>query len=443
MVACGPSWPRLKNHSCRLMPRLRKVSIRGIGMVTPLGLNCADTFEAALLGRSAIASAPASILKLLPHALAAQVSTNFANGQTRSAASLDRATQFALAVTQEALDDAGYEATAEQKSRTGVYVGIGMGGAHTIDSLYTRFFEQLQRAAVEDRDPTIMHPLAVPRMMANSAAAAISIGQQLRGQSFTYSIACASSAVALGEAYRALRHGYIDTAIVIGTEAMLTPGSFVAWNALRVMAKRRDEAPQTSCRPFDAQRTGFVLGEGAAALVLQAEGSEPTCRRTPYAELCGYGTTTDGIHITLPSVDGQYSAMKAALTESGMPADSIGYLNAHGTATIAGDITETNAIKSAFGAHAHKLAISSTKAVHGHLIGAGGALEFAISVMALASGNIPPTAHLDNPDVACDLDYVPHTARRNLQLGAVMSNSFAFGGTNVSLIARKFDHSFR
>jgi 3-oxoacyl-(acyl-carrier-protein) synthase len=410
-------------------------------MVTPLGLDSASTFEAALLGRSAIASAPASILKLLPDALAAQVSADFATGQTRAVAGLDRATQFAIAVTQEALVDAGYQATAQQKTRTGVYVGIGMGGAHTIEALYTRFFEQLQRAATENRDPTIMHPLAVPRMMANSAAAAISIAHQLRGQSFTYSIACASSAVALGEAYRALRHGYIDTAIVLGTEAMLTPGSFVAWNALRVMAKQRDDAPYASCRPFDAQRTGFVLGEGAAALVLHAEGSEPTCGRMPYAELCGYGTTTDGVHITLPSVDGQFSAMKAALAESGMAAHSVGYLNAHGTATTAGDVTETDAIKSAFGSHANKLAISSTKAVHGHLIGAGGALEFAISVMALESGNIPPTAHLDNPDTACDLDFVAHTARRNLTLNAVMSNSFAFGGTNVSLLARKFDHS--
>ena len=410
-------------------------------MVTPLGLTSAGTFEAALSGRSAIASAPNYILKLLPDALAAQVSSDFEIGQTRAVAGLDRATQFALAVTQEALVDAGYQATGQQKTRTGVYVGIGMGGAHTIDALYTRFFEQLQRAAAENRDPTIMHPLAVPRMMANSAAAAISIAHQLRGQSFTYSIACASSAVALGEAYRALRHGYIDTAIVIGTEAMLTPGSFVAWNALRVMAKPRGDAAHTSCRPFDAQRTGFVLGEGAAALVLHAEGSEPTCSRKPYAELCGYGTTTDGVHITLPSVDGQLNAMKAALADSNMPADSVGYLNAHGTATTAGDVTETQAIKSAFGLHAHKLAISSTKAVHGHLIGAGGALEFAISVLALESGNLPPTAHLDNPDAACDLDFIPHTARRNLKIDAVMSNSFAFGGTNVSLLARKFDYS--
>lgn len=408
-------------------------------MVTPLGLNRADSFEAALMAKSAIGSAPESIRKLLPNALSARVSPDFDLGKTRAQAGLDRATQFSLAATEEALLDAGYAANAYQRSRTGIYVGIGMGGASTIDALYTRFFELLQLSMTEKRDPTVIHPLAIPRMMANASAAAVSINHQIRGPTLTFTVACASSSVAIGEAYRALRHGYIDTAIVIGTEAMLTPGSFVAWNALRVMAKRRDDCPEASCRPFDAERTGFVLGEGAAALVLEAEGIDPTCHRKAYAELCGYGTTTDGLHITLPSAEGQTSAMNAAIAESGLPLEAIGYVNAHGTATAAGDATEAESIKLAFGTHASKLAISSTKAVHGHLIGAGGALEFAFSVMALESGNIPPTAHLDNPDAACDLDFVPLVARRSVDLQAVMSNSFAFGGTNASLIARKVE----
>ena len=418
---------------------MRKVFVRGIGMVTPLGLNREASFASAVAGKSAIAPAPASILKWLPNALAADVDQGFESLLSKTALGLDRATQFALAATQEALQDAGFEADEKQKSRTGVYIGIGMGGAATIDALYTRFFELVQLSATENRDPTVMHPLAVPRMMANAGVAAVSIQHQLRGQSYTYSIACASSSVALGEAYRALRHGYIDTAIVIGTEAILTPGSYVAWNALRVMAKKRDDAPEASCRPFDAQRTGFVLGEGAAALVLEAEGVAPTCSRVPYAELCGYGSTTDGLHITLPSAQGQTQAMKIALEDAGLPLDAIGYINAHGTATAAGDATETESIKAAFGQHANKLAISSTKGVHGHLIGAGGALEFALSVMALTSGSIPPTAHLNNPDPACDLDFVPLIGRHSVPLQAVMSNSFAFGGTNASLIARKVD----
>ncbi len=406
-------------------------------MVTPLGLTRDETFQAALAAKSAIGAAPGPIIALLPHALSANVSSAFEAKLTNAQTRLDRATQFAIVAAQEAIKDAGFKPTEAQKLRTGIYVGVGMGGAQTIDALYTRFFEQLQRAATENRDPTVMHPLAVPRMMANASAAWVSIEHGLRGPTYTYSVACSSSAVALGEAYRALRHGYIDTAIVIGTEAILTPGSYIVWNALRVMAKKRTDLPEASCRPFDAHRTGFVLGEGAAALVLEAQGPETMCQRQAYAEMSGYGTTTDGLHITLPSVEGQARAMQIALADSGLPPQAIGYLNAHGTATDAGDVTETQSIKDAFGAHAHNLAISSTKAVHGHMIGAGGAVEFALSVMALDSGKIPPTANLDNPGDGCDLDYVPLTARLAPDLQAVMSNSFAFGGTNVSLIARK------
>ena len=408
-------------------------------MVTPLGLSSAESFESVLLAKSAIAPAPTAILKLLPNALAAQVPAAFEAGLTNSQKGLDRATQFSIKAAEEAIVDAGFKADEAQRSRTGVYVGVGMGGAQTIDALYTRFFENLRRSVTENRDPTIMHPFAVPRMMANASAAAISIAYRLRGPTYTYSVACSSSAVAIGEAYRALRHGYIDTAIVIGTEAILTPGSFVVWNALRVMAKKHPETPHASCRPFDVDRTGFVLGEGAAAIVLQAQGVEPTCSRAAYAELCGYGTSTDGMHITLPSAKGQTIAMQMAIEDAGLAPQAIAYLNAHGTATDAGDVTEIESIKAAFGDHANKLMVSSTKAVHGHLIGATSAVEFALSVMALQSGNVPPTAHLDKPDPRCDLDLVPGKARSNQHMEAVMSNSFAFGGTNVSLVARRAD----
>ena len=406
-------------------------------MVTPLGVTRDQTFEAALLAKSAIGPAPSPILNLLPNALAACVPESFDATITGAQKGLDRATQFSIRATQEAIQDAGFTTNEKQRGRTGVYVGVGMGGAQTIDTLYTRFFENLQRSVTDNRDPTVMHPFAVPRMMANASAAAISIAYKLQGPTFTYCVACSSSAVAIGEAYRALRHGYIDTAIVIGTEAILTPGSFVVWNALRVMAKKHPEKRDASCRPFDAHRTGFVLGEGAAALVLEAQGPEPTCTRASYAEVCGYGTTTDGVHITMPSAQGQTNAMLAAIEDAGLAPQAIGYLNAHGTATEAGDVTEIQSIKAAFGEHAHKLMISSTKAVHGHLIGATGAVEFALSIMALESGKIPPTAHLENPDPRCDLDLVPLQVRVDQDMEAVMSNSFAFGGTNVSLIARK------
>jgi 3-oxoacyl-[acyl-carrier-protein] synthase II len=416
---------------------LRKVLIKGLGIISPLGVDRLSSFNAALEAKSAVSSAPDSILALLPNAMSASVPIGFETRLNNAQSKLDRATQFALLATKEAMTDAGFEASDQQKNRTGVYVGIGMGGAHTMDALYTRFFEQLQRAAAENRDPTVIHPLAVPRMMANASAAWISIEHGLKGPTYTYSVACASSAVALGEAYRAIKHGYIDTAIVVGTEAMLTPGSFIAWNALRVMAKKNSDDLSTSCRPFDAARSGFVLGEGAAAIILEAEGVSPICERASYGELCGYGTTTDGLHITLPSAKGQTLAMQQAISDAGMQGNEIGYINAHGTATEAGDITETQSIKEAFGAHCATLAISSTKAVHGHTIGAAGAIEFALSVMALESGKIPPTGNLHNLGAGCDLDYVPLLTRHIPDLQAVMSNSFAFGGTNVSLIARK------
>jgi 3-oxoacyl-(acyl-carrier-protein) synthase len=416
---------------------LRKVLIKGLGIISPLGVDRLSSFNAALEAKSAVSSAPDSILALLPNAMSASVPIGFETRLNNAQTKLDRATQFALLATKEAMTDAGFKASDQQKNRTGVYVGIGMGGAHTMDALYTRFFEQLQRAVAENRDPTVIHPLAVPRMMANASAAWISIEHGLKGPTYTYSVACASSAVALGEAYRAIKHGYIDAAIVVGTEAMLTPGSFIAWNALRVMAKKNSEDPSMSCRPFDAARSGFVLGEGAAAIILEAEGVSPICQRTSYGELCGYGTTTDGLHITLPSAQGQTLAMQQAISDAGMQVNEIGYINAHGTATDAGDVTETQSIKEAFGATCASLAISSTKAVHGHTIGAAGAIEFALSVMALESGKIPPTANLRNLGAGCDLDYVPLLTRHIPDLQAVMSNSFAFGGTNVSLIARK------
>jgi 3-oxoacyl-[acyl-carrier-protein] synthase II len=282
-----------------------------------------------------------------------------------------------------------------------------------------------------------MHPLSVPRMMANAAAAAISMRYGLHGPSNTYSIACASSAAAIGEAFRAIRHGYLDAAIVVGTEAMLNAGALMAWNALRVMAKPDSTDPSRSCRPFSLDRSGFVLGEGAAALLLE---SETRCAKRGagvLAEMAGYGCSSDAQHLTSPSAEGQTHAMQDALDMAGLAPERVGYLNAHGTATKIGDVIETQAIRKVFGTHATRLPISSTKAVHGHLIGAGGALEFTLSIMAMNSGSLPPTAHLDVADPQCDLDFIPLKARHGCDIEAVMSNSFAFGGSNVSLLARK------
>jgi 3-oxoacyl-[acyl-carrier-protein] synthase II len=334
--------------------------------------------------------------------------------------------------------DAGITPAPEDSRRFGVYSGIGFGGAQTVDALYERFYTLLHDAAQGGRNPTVMHPLSVPRMMANAGAALVSMQYGLHGPSHTYSVACASSAVAIGEAFRAIRDGYIDAAVVIGTEAMLTPGSMMAWNALRVMAKANSDDPSRSCRPFSKDRSGFVLGEGAAAIVLESEARAKARGKRPLAELCGYGCSSDADHLTAPSTAEQVRAMRMAMDQAGLRPDQIQYLNAHGTATDAGDVVETESIRTVFGDAAGGLAVSSTKSMHGHLIGASGILEMVISVMALEHGALPPTATLEVPDPRCDLDYVPLKARRDVSVDAVMSNSFAFGGSNVSLVARRY-----
>lgn len=412
----------------------RRVVVTGIGMVTPLGLTREATFANALEGKSAVTAAPENITSSLPHALSANVDAAYTTLTLANENGLDKTTQLALIASREAIADAKIEQGDLPAERTGVFTGVGLGGASVIEGVYTK----LQRSLAEGRDPTIVHPLTVPRLMPNSSSAAISMNNQFRGPTHTYSVACASSAVALGEAYRSILHGYADAIVVVGTEAMTNPCCFIAWNALRVMAKAVPDNVGASCRPFDRDRTGFVLGEGACALVLETAESAQRRGAKVYGEICGYGSTSDAGHLTLPSQEGQARAMQMALNEAGMHADQIDYINAHGTATDAGDVTETDAICQVFGAHAHKVPVSSTKSTHGHLIGATGAVEFALSLLAMQSGSIPPTAHLDNPDPRCTLDYVPHVARHGQNLRAIMSNSFAFGGTNISLIARKF-----
>jgi 3-oxoacyl-(acyl-carrier-protein) synthase len=414
---------------------LQRVVVTGIGLLTPLGLTRQASFDRLLRAEGAVRPAAPEITHWLPNALAAEVDPSFAQPLDRNEQGLDRATQFALLASREALADARSQAWDLDPDRVGVYAGIGLGGATTGEALYKRLQESLQAG----RNPTVMHPLSVPRLMPNAASAAISMAHRLRGPTHTYSVACSSSAMALGEACRTIRHGYADAIVVVGAEAMNVPGVFMAWNALRVMAKPHPDNPTASCRPFDKSRSGFVLAEGAAALVLETAESALRRGATVYGEVCGYGTSSDAEHLTLPSSAGQYRAIRMALDEAGMAPEAIHYLNAHGTATEAGDVIESETIGQVFGDYARRLPVSSTKALHGHLIGAAGATEFAFSLLALRSGSIPPTAYLEDPDPRCTLDYVPREARHGQNLRAVMSNSFAFGGSNVSLIARRYE----
>ncbi len=416
---------------------MSSVLVTGMGMLSPLGADCLSSFEAACAARSAIRRVPEALSAGLSDLLMAPAAADPQDLLGGQGAGLDRATQLAMVAAQQAMADAGIAAQPDDAERFGVFVGIGFGGAHTLDAMFARYYTALYGDAASRRRAAVVHPLSVPRMMANAAHAAASMHYGLRGMGQTYSVACASSAVAAGEALRAIRHGYLDAALVIGAESMLTPGSFVAWNALRVMARPHAAGPSASCRPFDRERSGFVLGEGAAALVLESAARAHSRGAPVHAELAGYGASSDAHHLTAPSAQGQAVAMRQALAEARLEPAQIGYLNAHGTATDAGDVVESQAILDVFGACAANLAVSSTKAVHGHMIGAGGAVELALSILAMNSGWAPPTAHLEHPDPRCTLDYVPLQAREMGPVEAVMSNSFAFGGSNASLIARR------
>ena len=416
---------------------MKPVLVTGMGMLSPLGADCASSFDAACAARSAVRAVPEALAAGLPDLLMAPAAAEPLPLLDAQAAGLDRAIQLAMVAAQQAMLDADIAPQPEDAERFGVFVGIGFGGAHTLDAMFARYYTALYGDAQARRRATVVHPLSVPRMMANAAHAAASLRYGLRGQGNTYAVACASSAVAAGEALRAIRHGYLDAALVIGAESMLTPGSFVAWNALRVMARPHAADVAASCRPFDRARSGFVLGEGAAALVLESQDRLRARGGRAHAELAGYGASSDAHHLTAPSAQGQAAAMRQALAEAGLEPAQVSYLNAHGTATEVGDVVEAQAIRAVFGAAADGLAVSSTKAVHGHLIGAGGAVELVLSILAMQRGLAPPTAHLNDPDPRCALDCVPLRARELGTVEAVMSNAFAFGGSNASLVARR------
>ncbi|HEX7403097.1 MAG TPA: beta-ketoacyl-[acyl-carrier-protein] synthase family protein, partial [Usitatibacter sp.] len=334
----------------------------------------------------------------------------------------------ALAATAEALGEAGEVFNDLDLERAGVFVGTGMGGARTTDeSYFTLYGEQSDR----------VKPFSVLLAMNNAAASWIGMEHGLRGANLTYSTACSSSAVAIGEAARRIAIGEADVMIAGGSEAPLNFGTLKAWDAMRTLATEDPEDASASCKPFARDRSGLVLGEGAAMLVLEAWDRAVNRGARIRAEMAGYGLCADPSHITRPSVAGQAAAMRRALADARMGAAEIGYINAHGTGTQANDSVETAAIKEVFGARAHAIPVSSTKSMHGHLLGAAGAIEFAASLLAMEAGIAPPTINLRHRDPECDLDYVALAARGGIDIGAFMSNSFAFGGTNAVLVARR------
>ena len=408
----------------------RRVAVTGLGILSPVG-NDKDTFFANLMaGKSGIKKLETDFVDQLDCKIAAYINDfdPLAHFVKNKAATMDRVTQFAVVATEQAIKDAGLDLASENLERFGVYLGTGMGGAASIEEGYVRLYkEQAKR----------LKPFTVLMAMNNAASAQVALDFGLTGPDLTFCTACSSSSVAIGEAVRQIRHGYVDVMLAGGSEALLTFGTIKAWEALRTLADEDEQNPSASCKPFSENRTGLVLGEGAAMVVLEDMDRAIARGAKIYAEMIGYGSSNDSAHITQPSVEGQSRAMKAALADAKLNPNDIGYINAHGTGTLLNDATETAAIKHVLGSHASHIPVSSTKSMHGHLMGAAGAVEITATLMALVKKELPPTINLKEPDPACDLDYVPNQKRILKELNHVMSNSFAFGGTSGVIIMSK------
>ena len=370
-------------------------------MLSPVGLDADRAFDALMAGRSAIRS--------VDFGLAAAVDIETAQNN------LDRTSQLAVAAASAAIRDAGIAFDDGNRARCGVSFGTGMAATNTLEDTFRQTLTS---------NPDRVKPLTVLKVMNNAAAANIALQYGLAGPDLTYSCACASSAVSIGEAMRQIRHGYADVMVAGGAEAPINFSMFKTWQAMKVLG--------TGCRPFSKNRDGLILGEGAAMVVLEEREAAMKRGARIYCELAGYGSSNDHSHMTKPSVDGQAAAMQLALDDAKVT--GVDYINAHGTGTVLNDSTETAAIKKVFGERAYKVPVSSTKSMHGHLLGGAAALELVISILALQRQAVPPTANLDVPDPECDLDYVPNQGRTGVVLRRAMSNSFAFGGTNAVLV---------
>ena len=407
---------------------MRRVAVSGLGVVSPLGRGASEVYRNAHAGRSGIHRLEVPYAHRLIAPLAA--TTSFDGAQYFEPAKLrmlDRVSQFALVAAGDALVDSKLNVTELDRGCVGVFVGTGMAGTQSNDDGY-----QMLYGEGSDR----IKPFTVLLGMHNAPAGWIGIEHGLRGPNLTYSTACSSSAVAIGEAWLRVAAGGVDLAIAGGTEAPLSFGSLKAWEALHTLATIDADEPSASCKPFSKNRSGMVLGEGAAMVVLEPWDAVVARGATIHGEIIGYGLTTDADHITRPSVAGQAAAMRAALQSAALDPSAVDAINAHGTGTQANDAVETAAIKAVFGQRAQGIPISATKAMHGHLLGAAGALECVLSLLAMQHRVALPTMHLHTPDSECDLDYVANVARDNVNARTMLSNSFAFGGTNAVLVLR-------
>jgi nodulation protein E len=401
---------------------MRRVAITGLGVIASPGRTTCEFWKSLLEGRSAIAPLESVDCTNLRFQNGAEVRgySHQPYFEDRRADFMDRFAQFAVIAAREAVQDAAVEWTPQLRENTAIITGSCVGGQSTEDLGFVEVYKLAHNR---------VHPLTIPKTMSNAGASHISMEFGITGPSFTISTACSSAGHAIGQAFWMIRSGMVDLALTGGSEAPFSFGILKAWEAMRVVS------PDT-CRPFSRDRHGMILGEGSAMLVLEPLEAAQARGARIHAELVGFGMSADACHITQPSMEGAARAMRGALRDAAIEPEQIGYINAHGTATAANDPTETAAIRNVFGSHANQLAISSTKSMHGHALGAAAALEAAAAVLALRDGVLPPTANYRMPDPECDLDVVPNRAR-SAQVEYALSNSFAFGGLNAVLAFRK------
>ena len=409
-----------------------KVYVTGVGMITPLGVDTKSSWKSLLQGKSGIAPIVAFDTEGFATTIAGE-SPDFdptTYVDRKQARRLDRFAQMAVGATAQAMEQAGLDLQdgSVDATRVGSVIGSGIGGIITLSE---------QWAVLHEKGPDRVNPFLVPMMLADMAPGQVSILYGAKGPNYCTVTACASGADSIGIAAAMIRKGEIDIALAGGTEAPICPIAVAGFNACMALSKRNDD-PEGASRPFDAGRDGFVMGEGAGVLVIESEESMLRRGATPLAELAGYGASSDAFHVTQPSPGGEGGAraMANALAEAGMEPSDISYVNAHGTSTPMNDRLETEALKTVFGDEAYKIKISSTKSMIGHLLGAAGGVEAAISVLAVAESAIPPTINLENPDPDCDLDYTAHHAQKGI-VNAAMSNNLGFGGHNASLIFKR------
>ena len=414
---------------------MRRVVITGLGTVSPCGLDTASTWSALCAGKSGIG--PITLFDASAHATHIAGECKGFDPETyierKRVREGDRFIHLAIGASTLAVKDAGIaDAPDEVKELTGTFIGVGMCGLATIEA---------QAKVLHDKGPRRMTPYFIPGTIANLAPGAVSMRYGFKGPSYTTTSACSSGAHAIGEAFRWISRGDLEVAVAGGAEATITGLGVGGFNAMRALSKRND-APEKASRPYDRDRDGFVMAEGSGILILEERERAMARGAKIYAEIIGYGATADAYHLSQPAPEGEGAqrAMKWALKDAKVNVEQVDYLNAHGTSTEVGDITELVAIEKVFGAHAkHGLMVSSTKSMTGHLLGAAGGLEAAIASLALHEGVIPPTINLDNPDEqAAGFDLVPHEARRR-KVNVVLSNSFGFGGTNVALVFKRHD----